>query len=154
METQLKEKLYRASARTFEDLAFLLPAEQMGDAQAALPVDRAVRVRFSGPFSGRLVLKVSKGLPAALAANMLGEDAPPDAGAQSDALKEAANVICGNFLPDIAGPKEIFRLDAPELIDAAAGEAGLVASARAELGVEDGRCEVEFYTEEPGTKPA
>lgn len=150
METQLKEKLYRASARTFEDLAFLLPSEKMGEEQAALPIDRAVLVRFSGPFSGRLVLKVSKSLPPALAANMLGEDGPPSESAQSDALKEAANVICGNLLPEIAGPKEIFRLDAPELIAAAAILDGAGPEARAELGIENGRCEVEFYSEGTG----
>jgi chemotaxis protein CheY-P-specific phosphatase CheC len=151
MTTLLKEKLYRASARTFEELAFLLPSETMGEAQAALPMDRAVLVRFSGPFSGRLVLKVSKSLPPALAANMLGEDGPPAESAQSDALKEAANVICGNFLPELAGPKEIFHLQAPEAADAAAP--GAAPAASAELGVEDGRCEVEFYTDAPGALP-
>jgi len=148
MESQLKEKLYKASARTFEDLAFLLPSETPGEAQAAQPVERAVLVRFSGPFSGRLVLKVSGGLPQALAANMLGEDGPAPEGAKADALKEAANVICGNYLPEIAGPREVFRLEAPELIEPA--PAGPEVSARAELGVEEGRCEVEFYAEGPG----
>ena len=147
METQLKEKLYRASARTFEDLAFLLPSEKMGEEQAALPMDRAVLVRFTGPFSGRLVLKVSGGLPQALAANMLGEDGPAPEGAKVDALKETANVICGNFLPDIAGPKEIFHLEAPEFIGAVDADRCPIPSARTELGIEDGRCEVEFYAE-------
>jgi CheY-specific phosphatase CheX len=149
MESQLKDKLYRASARTFEELAFLLPSEKMGEAQAALPMDRAVLVRFSGPFSGRLVLKVSSSLPPALAANMLGEDGPAPETAQGDALKETANVICGNFLPDIAGPQEVFRLEAPELMSSSAAECSPVPSARAEFGIEDGRCEVEFYADAP-----
>ena len=150
MESQLKDKLYRASARTFEELAFLLPSEKMGEEQAALPMDRAVLVRFSGPFCGRLVLKVSSSLPPALAANMLGEEGPAPETAQSDALKETANVICGNFLPDIAGPQEVFRLEAPELMGMTAGAFCLLPSARAELGIEYGRCEVEFYAEGPG----
>ncbi len=149
MESQLKEKLYRASARTFEELAFMLPSEKMGEEQAALPMDRAVLVRFSGPFCGWLVLKVSGSLPPALAANMLGEDGPAPETAQSDALKEAANVICGNFLPEIAGPQEVFRLAAPELMCAAAPASCPPPSVRTELGIEDGRCEVEFYSDAP-----
>ena len=149
---QLKEKLFRASARTFEDLAFLLPAEKMDERQAALPVADAVSVRFTGPFSGRLVLRVSAGLPAALAANMLGEDGEPSEAARADALKEAANVLCGNLLPDIAGPREIFRLEAPQPASPAAPGPG--PAARAELGVEGGRCEVEFYADDPAAVPA
>lgn len=147
MESRLTEKLYRASARTFEDLAFLLLSEEVREEQAALPMARAVQVRFSGPFSGRLVLKVSKGLPPALAANMLGEEGAVPESAQSDALKEAANVICGNFLPEIAGPREVFHLKAPELTETAG--AGPGPTARTELGIENGRCEVEFYADAP-----
>lgn len=146
MDNRLTEKLYRASGRTFEALAFLLPAEQMTPEQAALPMARAVQVRFSGPFSGRLVLKVSAALPAALAANMLGEEGEQPEAAMADALKEAANVLCGNLLPEIAGPKEIFRLDAPALLPPAPA---VGAAAAAELGVESGRCEVELYADDP-----
>lgn len=142
--TELNRKLYRASARTFEDLAFLLTAEKADEQQAALPLERTVSVRFNGPFSGSLVLKVSGGMPAALAANMLGIDGEAPEGAQLDALKETANVLCGNLLPEIAGHKEVFRLEAPEL---GAGKTGGEPAARAELAVESGRCEVEFYSE-------
>jgi CheY-specific phosphatase CheX len=144
MEITLNEKLYRASARTFEDLAFLLTAEKADEAQAALPLERTVSVRFHGSFSGSLVLKVSRGLAPALAANMLGIDGEAPEGAQLDALKETANVLCGNVLPEIAGHKEVFRLDAPEL-----GQAGsnTQPAAKVELMVEAGRCEVEFYSE-------
>ena len=144
MEITLNEKLYRASARTFEDLAFLLTAEKADEAQAALPLERTVSVRFHGPFSGSLVLKVSGGLAPALAANMLGIDGEAPEGAQLDALKETANVLCGNVLPEIAGHKEIFRLDAPELGEACTGAEP---AARAELVVDAGRCEVRFYSE-------
>ena len=94
MENQLKEKLYRASARTFEELAFLLPSEKMGDEQAALPLDRGVLVRFSGPFSGRLVLKVSSGLPTALAANMDPRSWDGLAGSATQILPVRSATVC------------------------------------------------------------
>ena len=62
-------------------------------------------------------------------------------------------MICGNLLPDIAGPKEIFRLEAPELISPATDGAGPAPAARAELGIESGRCEVEFYADAGAALP-
>jgi CheY-specific phosphatase CheX len=41
------------------------------------------------------------------------EEISPDQ--QKDALKEATNVVCGNFLPEIAGPEAVFHIDAPVL---------------------------------------
>ena len=141
--TELDKKLYRASARTFEDLAFVLPAELMDEECAATPLSRAVLVRFSGPFSGWLTLRVSSGVPPALAANMLGSCGEVPEAVQLDALKETANVLCGNFLPEIAGPGAVFRLEAPE----AAGENSRSPSpsAAVQIPLENGRCEVSFY---------
>lgn len=143
MSTELDAVLRRVSARTFEELAFLLPAEELTPEQKALPVENFVRVRFSGPFGGSLMLGLSDELLPLLAANMLGSDTEPDAPAQLDALKEAGNVLCGNFLPAAYGEREIFRLAAPEPVspeEAMAGEAQAFVS----LGLDEGRCEVRF----------
>jgi len=69
----------------------------------------------------------------------------------TDALKEAANVLCGNLLPEFAGPREVFRLDAPALL-APGPSAG--ATVAAELGVEGGRCEVELFADDPAAVAA
>jgi CheY-specific phosphatase CheX len=138
MEAELKDKLYRVSARTFEELAFLLPAREA----PAEPLVRAAAVRYTGPFSGRLVVKVSARLRAALAANMLGAEGISSEEEQDDALREAANVVCGNFLPEIGGRSYVFHLGAPELGSAAAAQG---AAAAVMLPFEEGLCEIEFY---------
>lgn len=140
--------LQTAALSTFEALAMLC-AEPLDPAapDAGRPaLAHAVRVRFAGPSRGALLLAVSDDVATALAANMLGLDESvvrADARLRQDALGEAANVVCGNVLPLVAGRAAVFHLDAPEVIaladafpvspDAAHAEALLVERGRAEL---------------------
>lgn len=146
MSRELEQKLLTAAAKAFEELAFLLPVERMEEPQASLPIDCYVSVGFKGPFSGTFILGISEELLPLLAANMLGSDTSPDEASQLDALKEACNVLCGNFLPLAYGAKEIFRLSAPERISAEEA-ASCPASAKISMGLDDGRCEMKFYRE-------
>ena len=102
MNTQVKQKIYRAAALTFEELGLLLPMQEDEESAADRRSDVAVCVDFTGPFSGSMVMKATADLLAALAANMLGVRETPSPDEQRDALGEAANVVCGNLLPAIA----------------------------------------------------
>src|SRR5205814_545845 len=105
------------AAATFEQLAFQLPLPPGAGARVD-PHQLVAAVEFRGPFDGRLEVGVSDRLLPAVAASMLGQDEPPPAAEQQDALRELANVICGNLLPRLAGSEPVFLLDAPR-IDAA-----------------------------------
>jgi hypothetical protein len=113
MPVALDQELYRAAARTFEDLAFLLP--DPGEAADAPEANVWAAVDFRGPFCGRLAVGCSQDMLAPLAANMLGEGEAPSVGQQLDALSEVANVLCGNLLPAIGGTQAVFRMGAPQV---------------------------------------
>ena len=114
----LTEILNRVAARTIESLGlmFLVPEEEMpaGD----LGPEISVRVAFSGPQTGFLLITAPERVAIELGANMLGlmrgADLPADK--RGDALMELANVVCGNLLPEIAGKSPVFHVSAPEII--------------------------------------
>lgn len=155
MSSWLETRLFRATARTFEDLGFILPSFDLNDAQRLARSDAAVEITFRGRFSGRLVLTVSGPILPVMAGNMLGEDeSKMPRETQLDALGELANVICGNVLPEIAGDRETFFLTPPVLLTTLLGplaaEAGVVGEVR--VGLDEGRAEVRLYLE--GELPA
>ena len=139
--------LSRATTATFEELALLFPETDLSPEQAAAPLDVAVSVEFRGPLTGRLVVRVSRSLLPAIAANMLGAEESKQLPLQRDALGEVGNVICGNVLPLIAGADKLFNLAAPIVV-----EGGDLPhrdldepTARIEIGVDDGRVESVLY---------
>jgi hypothetical protein len=126
---------------TLERLAFLFafPVEQAPAVEEA-GLETA-RVDFSGAFSGGLELSLSAPVLVELAANMLGADEgkvlPVDE--QRDALKELANVVCGNLLPVIAGRAKEFTIHTPYLADVRRREDFLAVS---HLVLDKGICRV------------
>lgn len=157
MSNSLRPRLYSATAQTFENLGFLLPASDLNDEQRSARIAALVEVGFSGKFDGRVVLGVSAGVLPAMAGNMLGEDGDSlSREMQLDALGELANVICGNVLPEIAGLAETFALAPPRAIP----EWGPAPpSCRVEVGLDEGRAEVRLFLErtaagEPGREAA
>lgn len=122
---------------TFASLAFMFPVEPdasaSGDEGA---MERAV-VEFSGPFRGSLLLSVSSAMLEPLAANMLGleDGATPEPEQKLDALNELLNVICGNLLPLITSPREVFDVHRKRLL--ASSEEGLSAICMEDLGTVD-----------------
>jgi hypothetical protein len=140
----VNEVLQLATVTAFEELAFVFPMPELEPPPAAGRT--AAVVDFDGHRAGHLVLSVSDELLPVIAANMLGASATgcgsPSRDEQLDALKEVANVICGNVLPSIDGPRALFRLHAPRLDDAE--EAGEPA-ARADVLLSEGSATVRLF---------
>ncbi len=104
-------KLFLAAARTFEGFCFANPIQDPDGACRFGGVSLGAAVDFTGPFGGSVSVRMSEATAIALTQNILGEDA----GAEShlDTLKELANVVCGNALPEIAGTTAVFRIGSP-----------------------------------------
>ena len=139
--------LHQATISTFESLAMLFPDEKSVDGVEFLPLASAVSVTYRGDVDGRVVVGVTGGVLPALAENMLGAAAAPDAGLQRDALGEVANVITGNVLPLLHGATAVFRLDAPTLIDGAAlvAQPGEVRTALTHVQMDEGSAVVAMF---------
>ena len=66
---------------------------------------------------------------------------------QLDVLCEIANVICGNMLPEIGGPRAVFNIEPPQLCQVGQAASGCSESpaAEARIGLERGRAELFLY---------
>ncbi|MDP7287703.1 MAG: chemotaxis protein CheX [Phycisphaerae bacterium] len=111
-------ELYQVAAGTLESLAMMfLVSEDEAPITDASKSDQIVSVTFDGPFSGRLTISVSESMLGELAANMLGvmgaDETTTDQ--RHDALRELANVVCGNLLPKLAGVDPVFNVHQPAL---------------------------------------
>lgn len=141
---------------TFASLAFMFPVEPDPAAalQDPLTLQRAV-VEFSGPFHGLLRLSVSPEMLEPLGANMLGlEDAVgPTTEQKQDAFKELLNVLCGNLLPVIASPREVFNVHEPRLlaIDDDQTAAGLTESGTVDVDLDSGHVRLVLLVENQST---
>jgi CheY-specific phosphatase CheX len=138
--------LFTAAASTFEDLACLLPTDQLDEVQASADPEAEAHVAFTGPFAGTLVVRMHGRLLPLVAANMLGTDEPSQS-LQLDALGEIANVLCGNLLPLVAGGCPVFDLEAPRVCILTGEESppATLPSASLCLGIEHGWVEVALY---------
>jgi chemotaxis protein CheY-P-specific phosphatase CheC len=138
--------LYQVAEETLENLAFIFSFGDEEEPQNDSEQMDALRVFFSGEFSGELVMRMSKEVLPELAANMLGLDEEDIAREdQLDAASETLNVICGNLLPAIAGRQAIFNITSPEILSDVGNEiekdiAATKASVR--LPLENGCCEL------------
>jgi chemotaxis protein CheY-P-specific phosphatase CheC len=141
MNERANELLTTVTIETLKHLAFIFLSPEEDNGLMSDSMD--VGISFSGPFSGRLVLKMSPVVVLELTANMLGIDEDTvTAEQQSDAMKETINVICGNLLPAIGGKQTIFHIHIPEIVGNEKN-AEEKAEAVAKFSVDDERCE--FY---------
>lgn len=115
MSADKASQLFQAAALTFEELGFLYAEAELTEAQEEASVEATARVRFTGPMTGQVEVRVAGGILGELAANMLGQEKPPGPGTQRDALGELTNVICGNLLPALAGYRMVFDLSKPDV---------------------------------------
>jgi CheY-specific phosphatase CheX len=118
MNQTLSRRLVEVTAETLEKLAFIFafpvaeaPAMD-GQSQESVGVD------FSGPFCGGMELSLPASALGELAVNMVGAEEGEQLSAeqQRDALKELANVVCGNLLPVLAGNAAEFNLQPPYIV--------------------------------------
>jgi chemotaxis protein CheX len=151
MNDKISKILAGIASETFEGLAFMFgfpEEEETADSGESMVV---TRVGFQGPFSGRMIMAVTRQTVQELTENMLGLDdgeaeiSPDD---QADALKETINVICGNLLPAIAGKDAVFDIQPPEILEDASsfektphGEFMSVAK----LSIDDEPCHLSLY---------
>jgi CheY-specific phosphatase CheX len=153
MLNSLKSRLYQATALTFEQLGFVLPASELDSTQRGARCDARVMVSFHGPCEGRLIIATDGDVLATVVANMLGDEGEISEESRLDALGELANVICGNVLPLLMGPAAIVSLAPPRVISGEVGAAAADESvaAEVEVGLDDGRAEVTLLVR--GTVP-
>ena len=149
MKDKLKRELLKAAVLTFEELGFMFPNEDIYESQKHAHISKRVRVHFNGLFSGCLEMSIYGDLLPLIASNMLGEEGIPAEFQQQDALGELINVICGNMLPGITSPKEVFTVGVPQYVDTKSqvDERGEV-SVSVELGIDEGRAELKLYLNE------
>ena len=152
MKDKMKSELSKAAVLTFEELGFMFPNEDIYESQKRAIATQKVCVHFSGLFSGSLVMTIYGDLLPLIASNMLGDEEVPTKFQQEDALGELINVICGNMLPGITSPKEVFTVGVPEHLDINSQlENRGVLSASVELGIDEGRAELKLYLHEDAT---
>ncbi|MGC8833702.1 MAG: chemotaxis protein CheX [Armatimonadota bacterium] len=148
--TLVEQELFKATARTFEEAAFLFPEEQLEPEHLSAPPEASAVVRFDGPLKGRLVINCYGSLLPALAANMLGSEECTNLETQKDAFREVANMICGNALPRIAGSRLSFHIQAPLVLEPGEPFSEVETekpTASVCLGLEGGRVEVQLFLE-------
>lgn len=119
MDSNLNEKLVGVFREVIEHLAFMF-ADPVEKEEVAGLAERAlcVRMEFSGPLSGWLLLAAPREAGSEIAANILGVDSDDSAaltGAE-DALKEVLNVTCGRLLTALAGEGPVFHLTVPQSV--------------------------------------
>jgi CheY-specific phosphatase CheX len=109
MSGEVKDIFAHVIADTLEGLAFIFAFDE---GESRKPDGPCARLGFAGPFSGIFFLSVDDSLLDEMTENMLGldEGASVSRSQREDALKEAANVICGNLLPQIGGRDAVFDL--------------------------------------------
>jgi CheY-specific phosphatase CheX len=113
MSSAAEKILYRKAALIFEELGFMMPQSDNGQ---ELPINSLCAcVSFDGPFKGCLLVLLSPEALSMLSSNMLGRSYSQDEMVEQDALREIANVICGNSLPTIFEVKEPFRMESPKI---------------------------------------
>jgi CheY-specific phosphatase CheX len=149
MSKQLRSQLMRATISTFEDLGFVLPTPDVDEHQAAIALAWRARVSFRGPVSGWLEVRITDAVADEVAANMLGITDGVEPAVKRDALGEIANVVCGNVVPALGTPEDVFDLNAPEVraIESGATRFGSEGALVLSIGLEAGRAELELFVE-------
>ena len=128
----------------------MLPSTEAGREKTHYKPEAAVGIDFSGPIKGMMLIVLSGQILSMLTGNMLGDDAPPTQKQLEDALRELANVICGNLLPHLGGSDAVFDIGIPRVRDAhniqyyRLGEPAI----RQEVALEGGSADLQLFITE------
>lgn len=118
MKDQLaKEKLSAVLCRVLEQVAFAF-SEPVGDTGKIDPAAEPfieITVKYWGASSGKVLLILPLSLSRQFGARMLGLDPDTDdtADTQADAAKEIGNILTGQMLTAVYGPRAVFNMEAP-----------------------------------------
>jgi len=120
MNGTIRETLIDVFCRVLEQVAFAFGEETPKEELPAAEFSGYLLcgIAFRGPFEGAIEMALPSELCRELAANTLGaerESVAPEMAA--DALKEIANVTCGQWLTNVAGEKLVFDLSVPTIED-------------------------------------
>ena len=148
------EQLQAVATDTLATMAFLFPAEDQPEGQGAGGSDSAERtvctVSFAGPRRGLLAISVDSSMLEEIASNLLGLDSqPPSEGQKIDATKELLNVICGNLLPAVFSPQDVFDVGAPAVVQTMPQSAPYQPAGRVRLAMETGGVELALWVDQP-----
>jgi hypothetical protein len=102
------EKMKETLERVLADFAFLFA--EFEDLHPDATESGSVHVLVTGELSCRVLLRAFGEVLPELAANMLGEAEAPSAQEQQGSLRELANVVVGNWLPQCFGSRAVFDL--------------------------------------------
>jgi len=118
MNERIRETLIDVFCRVLEQVAFAFgeetPKEELPSGEFSSHLHCSIS--FRGPFNGTIEIALPSEFCEELAANTLGaeqEEVTPEMAA--DALKEIANVTCGQWLTAVAGEKPVFDLTVPTI---------------------------------------
>ncbi len=155
MPEAVAHEVAEVARETMEKLAFVFVLDEAAAVEPAAEPEHRVRVAFQGPRDGALEVALSDATLPELAANMLGVEDPAElsAGERTDALRELANVICGNLLPRLFGEEAEFALATPVAVPDAAKQALESPAADCRLALENGACRVRLFLKDPGSRP-
>ncbi len=154
MIKQLQSQLTQATISTFENLGFVMAEPTVADFQAEQPLAWGARVDFRGPVSGWFDVRLTDDVVDEVAANMLGLDGNVPDDDKRDAVGEIANVICGNVVPALGAPEDVFDLSAPHLSTVDVGVEHHEGTMKFEFGISGGRAELELMVEVPVAEEA
>jgi CheY-specific phosphatase CheX len=128
METKTADMFRSVVEGVLERFAFILAEADADGAPGAEWGKRGgeylhVSITFSGLSEGVVNLMAPDGLCRQLAANVLGGELDEVTGEQAeDALKELANVVCGELIERLFGTDSVFHLTVPTLLRADEGK--------------------------------
>lgn len=133
MDAEWSEALGRAVRDVFEQLCFMLPADEGSTADERVTVE----VAFHGARRGVLCVSLPESMVSKVAGAMLGEDGPLDLSEQHAAIRELTNIVCGNALPMIVGERAVCELESPRVVAASDG-VGRAPDAQTEVALDEG----------------
>lgn len=117
-----EDKLRGIAYRTFEITCYMYPLEEweledLSDDERELNADSVTAlVEFDGAAEGAISIRVSPELLNAIAENMLGMEESTEE-LKEGALREIANIICGNTVPVFAKGDNICYIRSPRIIE-------------------------------------
>jgi len=151
MGNSQKKTLGKIVSESMEKLAFMFFISDSFREPISFQNAVTAEVLFTGVFSGRLAVVMTGPALNELAANMLGIDSEEvEQHHLDDALKETANIICGNWLPVIGGDEAVFHIAAPRILSpsqAATALAGRAPFVLEKMSVDEEPCDIYFFME-------